>query len=261
MGGIIGRLFREFAVTVTVVILMSGIISLTVTPMMCAWLIRHGPHEQHGRVYQWSERMFEAVAGFYDRTLDRVLAHPVMTLLATGATLLLSVFLYAVTPKGFFPVVDTGFISGTVQAAPDISYDAMANRMQALGRIISADPDVENADYWIGNNPTMSQARININLKPRDERSSTAAKVMSRLKQHSAAVEGVTLFMQIRQDIQMGGRVTATQYQYTLQDGDIAELTNWSGILLKKLAEMPELRDVSSDAHSDSARSRHCSHS
>jgi multidrug efflux pump len=250
MGGIIGRLFREFAVTVTVVILMSGIVSLTVTPMMCAWLIRHEPHEKHGRPYLGSERILEAMAGFYERTLDRVLAHPRITLLATVATLLLSIYLYAVTPKGFFPIVDTGFISGTVQAAPDISFAAMANRMQAIGRIASADPDVENADYWIGNNPNMSQARININLKSRDERSSTAAEVMRRLKQHTAGVEGATLFMQVRQDIQIGGRVTATQYQYTLQDGDIAELTNWSGRLLKRFSEMPELRDVSSDAQS-----------
>jgi multidrug efflux pump len=159
-------------------------------------------------------------------------------------------YLYAVTPKGFFPIVDTGFISGTVQGSPDISYDAMAERMQVLGRIISADPDVENADYWIGNNPTMSQARVNINLKPRDERHATAAEIMSRLKRNTAGIAGVTLFMQIRQDIQMGGRVTATQYQYTLQDGDVAELTRWSDILLKNLSAMPELRDVSSDAQS-----------
>jgi multidrug efflux pump len=250
MGGIIGRLFREFAVTVTVVILMSGIVSLTVTPMMCAWLIRHEPGEQHGKLYLASERIFEAVAGFYARTLDRVLAHPVVTLLATMATLLLSIYLYAVTPKGFFPIVDTGFISGTVQGAPDISYEAMSSRMQALGRIISADPDVDVADYWIGANPTMSQGRININLEPKNERTSTAAQVMSRLKRNTAGVEGAVLFMQVRQDIQMGGRVTATQYQYTLQDGDIAELTNWSEILLKKFSAMPELRDVSSDAQS-----------
>jgi multidrug efflux pump len=250
MGGIIGRLFREFAVTVTVVILMSGIVSLTVTPMMCAWLIRPEPEKKHGKVFQWSERIFDATARFYARTLDKVLAHPVMTLLATVATLLLSIYLYAVTPKGFFPTVDTGFISGTVQAAPDISYDAMANRMQALGRIISSDPDVENADFWIGNNPTMSQGRVNINLKPQDERSSSAPQIMSRLKKKTAGVTGATLFMQIRQDIQMGGRVTATQYQYTLQDGDIDELTRWSELLLKQFSAMPELRDVSSDAQS-----------
>jgi len=178
MGGIIGRLFREFAVTVTVVILMSGIVSLTVTPMMCAWLIRHEPNEHHGKLYLWSERIFEAVSGFYERTLDRVLAHPVKMLLVTVATLLFSIFLYTVTPKGFFPLVDSGFISGTAQAAPDISFEAMSSRMQALGSIVSKDPDVENADYWIGNNPTMSQARIFINLKPRDQRRSTAAEVV-----------------------------------------------------------------------------------
>jgi multidrug efflux pump len=250
MGGIIGRLFREFAVTVTVVILMSGIVSLTVTPMMCAWLIRHEPQEKHGRLFMWSERMFNLTTAFYQRTLDRVLAHPVTTLLATVVTLILSIYLYAVTPKGFFPTVDTGFISGTVQAAPDISFEAMAQRMAAIGRICSSDPDVENADYWIGNNPTMSQARININLKPAEQRHSNATEVMARLKRNTAGVAGATLFMQVRQDIQMGGRVTATQYQYTLQDGDIRELTIWSQLLLKKFSAMPELRDVSSDAQS-----------
>ncbi|HWW79829.1 MAG TPA: efflux RND transporter permease subunit [Steroidobacteraceae bacterium] len=250
MGGIIGRLFREFAVTVTVVILMSGIVSLTVTPMMCAWLIRHEPAEQHGRLFMGSERIFNATTAFYQRTLDSVLARPLTTLLATVATLVLSIYLYAVTPKGFFPTVDTGFISGTVQAAPDISFAAMAQRMEAIGRICSADPDVENIDYWIGNNPTMSQGRININLKPAEVRHATAAQIMARLKRNSAGVAGATLFMQIRQDIQMGGRVTATEYQYTLQDGDIAELTNWSQLLLKKFSAMAELRDVSSDAQS-----------
>jgi multidrug efflux pump len=250
MSGIVGRLFREFAVTVTVVILMSGIVSLTVTPMMCAWLIRHEPNEKHGKLYLWSERIFEAVAGFYARTLDRVLAHPVKMLLVTIGTLLLSMFLYVAAPKGFFPIVDSGFIVGTAQAAPDISFDAMSSRMQVLGRIAAADPDVATADYWIGNNPTMSQARVFINLKPRNERNSTAAEVMARIKRNTAGVEGVQLFMQIRQDIQVGGRLSAAQYQYTLQDGDIAELTRWSEILLKKFAELPLLRDVSSDAQS-----------
>jgi multidrug efflux pump len=250
MDGIIGRLFREFAVTVTVVILMSGVVSLTVTPMMCAWLIRHDPQARHGRVFMWSERLFNATTAFYQKTLDSVLTHPVTTLLATFATLILSIYLYAVTPKGFFPTVDTGFISGTVQAAPDISFDAMSRRMEAIGRICSADPDVEATYYWIGNNPTMSQGRININLKPAELRHATAAEIMARLKRSTAGVAGATLFMQVRQDIQMGGRVTATQYQYTLQDGDIAELTRWSQLLLEKFSSMPELRDVSSDAQS-----------
>jgi multidrug efflux pump len=250
MGGIIGRLFREFAVTVTMVILMSGIVSLTVTPMMCAWLIRHDPHAGHGRLFMWSERLFNATTAFYQRTLDRVLAHPVATLAATVATLILSMYLYAVTPKGFFPTVDTGFISGTVQAAPDISFAAMSSRMQAIGRICSEDPDVEVIYSWIGNNPTMSQGRININLKPAEERHSNATEIMARLKKKTAGVAGATLFMQVRQDIQMGGRVTATQYQYTLQDGDIDELTRWSQMLLEKFSSMPELRDVSSDAQS-----------
>ena len=245
MGGIVGRLFREFAVTVSVVILMSGVVSLTVTPMMCAWLIRHTPNERHGRVYQWSERVFESVAAFYARTLERVLGHPVKTLLVTVATLVLSIVLYVAAPKGFFPTVDSGFIIGTAQAAPDISYEAMASRMQALGRIVMADPDVGTVDYWIGTNPTMSQARMFISLKPRAERRSAATEVIQRLKRRTAAVEGISLFMQVRQDITVGGRVSAGQYQYTLQDGNIAELATWSGILLHKFSQLPQLHDVS----------------
>src|SRR5205807_3717614 len=162
-------------------------------------------NERHGRIYQWSERVFESVAAFYARTLERVLGHPVETLLVTVATLVLSIVLYVAAPKGFFPTVDSGFIIGTAQAAPDISYEAMASRMQALGRIVMADPDVGTVDYWIGTNPTMSQARMFINLKPRAERRSAATEVIQRLKRRTAAVEGISLFMQVRQDITVGG--------------------------------------------------------
>ena len=250
MGGIVGRLFREFAVTVSVVILMSGVVSLTVTPMLCAWIIRHTPNETHGRIYQWSERVFESVAAFYAQTLERVLGHPVKTALVTMATLVLSIVLYGAAPKGFFPTVDSGFIIGTAQAAPDISYEAMARRMQALGRIVMTDPDVGTVVYWIGTNPTMSQARMFINLKPRAERRSAATEVIQRLKRRTAAVEGISPFMQVRQDITVGGRVSAGQYQYTLQDGNIAELATWSAILLRKFSQLPQLHDVSSDAQS-----------
>jgi multidrug efflux pump len=248
MGGIVGRLFREFAVTVTVVILMSGLVSLTVTPMMCAWLIHHEPNERHGKLYQWSERIFEAVSGFYARTLDRVLLHPVKTLFVTLATLALSIVLYVFAPKGFFPTVDSGIIVGTARAAPDVSFTAMSNRMEALGRMVMKDPDVGTVVYWVGNNPTMSEARMIISLKPREERGSGAAEIIARLRKRTASVEGITLFMQIRQDIMVGGRISAGQYQYTLQDGDIGELTTWSNLLLEKFRQLPELRDVNSDS-------------
>ena len=247
MGGIIGRLFREFAVTVSVAIVMSGLVSLTVTPMMCAWLIRHKPNESRGRVYQWSERMFEGAVAFYGRTLDRVLGHPVKTLLVTLATLAATGFLYTAVPKGFFPQEDTGLILGLAQASPDISFDAMTERMQALGHVIMQDPDVDNVYYWCGH-PVLSQGRLMINLKPFSQRRTAADQIMARLKQKVAGIQDVTLYMQVRQDIQVGGRLNATQYQYTLQDANIAELTTWSDTMLKKLQGLPQLRDVASDA-------------
>jgi multidrug efflux pump len=247
MGGIIGRLFREFAVTVAIVVLMSGVVSLTITPTLCAWLIRHEPSSGHGRFYRWSERHFQTFADFYARTLDAILRHPVKTLLATLATLLLSVFLYIVAPKGFFPEVDTGILEGTAKADPSISYAAMWERMQALGKIVAADPAVSTVDYWAGSDPTVSQGRLIINLKPESERDATAAQVLARLKKATAHLVGIRMFMQVRQDITVGGHVTAGQYQYTLQDGNISQLIEWAGILERRFRQLPQIRDVTSD--------------
>src|SRR5258707_275042 len=191
MGGIVGRLFREFAVTVSIAIVMSGIVSLTVTPMMCAWLIRHRPDEAHGRLYRASERIFEAMINIYGRTLDRVLRHPVLTLAVTLATLGATLWLYTVTPKGFFPQADTGLIMHVAQAPPDVPFYAMSGRIQALGRIVMADPDVDNVYYWIGPNPTVSQGRMMINLKQFGERRATAAAVPPPLQPKSASGAGI----------------------------------------------------------------------
>ena len=248
MGGIVGRLFREFAVTVSVAIVMSGVVSLTVTPMMCARLIRYRPNKAHGCLYRGCERVFEEMVRVYQRSLDRVLRYPVLTLAATLATLGATLWLYAVTPKGFFPQEDTGLIVGFAQAAPDVSYDAMSGRIQALGRIVMADPDIDNVYYWIGPNPTISQGRMMINLKPFGQRRAPAAEVLARLKRKVAGVDGIKLYMQVRQDIQVGGKISATQYQYTLQDANVAELDQWAGMLLSKLGSLRELRDVTSDA-------------
>ncbi|MDB5364496.1 MAG: putative rane protein [Rhodospirillales bacterium] len=249
MSGIVGRLFREFAVTVSVAIVMSGVISLTVTPMMCAWLIPDREHHKApGRFYRWSEHVFETVIGAYGRSLDRVLRHPLLTLGVTLATLAATLLLYVVSPKGLFPESDTGLIIGTAQAAPDISFDEMSRRVQALGSVVMQDPDVDNVYYWIGANPTISQGRLMINLKPFSERTATAAEVLARLKQKATSVEGVQLLMQVRQDIQVGGRFGAAQYQYTLQSSDSDELARWSGLLLEKFKTLPQLRDVNSDA-------------
>jgi len=247
MGGVVGRLFREFAVTVSVAILMSGLISLTVTPMMCAWLIKHDANERHGRLYQWSERGFEAVTAAYGRCLDVVLRLRWLTLLVTIGTLALTVWFYTVTPKGFLPQQDTGFIQGQAQAATDISFEAMSQKMQQLGGIASRDPDVENVAYWINPSPSASVGQIQINLKPFADRHATAMQIMARIKKDTANIEGLTLGMQIRQDIQIGGRSSAAQYQYTLQSGDTAELDKWVTVMGKAMSGLPGIQDVTSD--------------
>ncbi|AYG61694.1 efflux RND transporter permease subunit [Rhizobium jaguaris] len=247
MGGIVGRLFREFAVTVSVAVLMSGLVSLTVTPMLCGWLIHHEQERSHGRLYRAFERAFDAAAHGYGACLDVVLRHRSIALLVTLLTLATTLWLYTVVPKGFLPQQDTGFIQGRAQAATDISFHAMSNRMQELGKIIMADPSVDNVAYWINPSPSSAIGQVQINLKPFGERQATAAQVMARLKKATAAVEGLTLGMQIRQDIQVGGRPSATQYQYTLQDGDTAELTQWSDAMQKAMSSIPQIQDVTSD--------------
>ena len=247
MGGIVGRLFREFAVTVSIAILISGLVSLTVTPMMCAWLINDDHNQRHGRLFSWSERVFERITAGYGRALDVVLRHQLLTLLAVAATFALTLWLYTVMPKGFLPTQDTGFIQAQAQAATDISFEAMSTKMQQLGRIASADPDVDNTAYWINPSPSASVGQLQINLKPFAERKASATQVMARLKAATAGLEGLTVSMQIRQDVQVGGRSSAAQYQYTLQSGDLAELDKWSGVLAKAIAGLSGIMDVTSD--------------
>jgi hydrophobe/amphiphile efflux-1 (HAE1) family protein len=247
MGGLVGRLFREFAVTISVAVVMSGIVSLTVTPMLCGWLIQHDSGSRHGRLYQWSERQFEAVTAGYGRMLDVVLRWQRLTLAVMIATIGVTGWLFVTVPKGFFPQVDTSFVLGIAKAAPDISVDAMSGRINALADIAMRDPAVDTVDYWIGANPTVSQGRIALNLKPLNRRTVTAAQVLTRLRRQMASVEGITQGMQVRQDIQVGGLVSAAQYQYTLQDPDVDELYKWSSLLEAKLGGLPQLRDVSSD--------------
>ena len=248
MGGIIGRLFREFAVCVSVAVAVSGVVSLTMTPMLCAWLLGKRSVETHGALYRFFERVFDSMLHHYATGLGCVLRYPSLTLIVMLATISVTIWLYVVVPKGLFPRQDTGLIIGVAKAAPDISFDAMTSRIQRLGHIVTADPDVDNAYYWIGEAGTLSQGRMFINLKPFAERDATATEVMNRLKQTVAGIEGIALYMQVRQDIQVGGRISATQYQYTLQDADVAELNKWSDFIVKKLATLPQLRDVTSDA-------------
>ncbi|WP_448956552.1 efflux RND transporter permease subunit [Labrys neptuniae] len=247
MGGIIGRLFREFAVTVSAAILMSGLVSLTVTPMLCGWLIQSEHGRTHTRLYRWLEAIFDAVTKVYASALDVVLRWRIATLLVTVLTLFVTLWLYTVVPKGFMPQQDTGFIQGRAQAASDISFDAMSDRMQRLGKIIMADRDVDNVAYWINPSPSSAVGQLQINLKPFGQRKSSAAQIMARLKKAVAPIEGMTLSMQIRQDIQVGGRASATQYQYTLQDGDTGELAKWSATMQQTLSTLPQIQDVTSD--------------
>ena len=248
------RLFREFAITVSAAIVMSGLISLTVTPMMCARLIRHHRPEEHGRAFRVCEGVFDSMLRFYDRGLRAVLRHPAITLAVTIATLAATIYGYTIVPKGFFPEQDTGLILGVAEAAPDISSAAMAERIQGLGRIVMTDPDVDNVYYWIGPNPTVSQGRMMINLKPRSDRAASATQIIARLKPKLAQVEGIALFMQVRQDIQVGGRPSKTQYQYTLQDGNSDELARWAPILEKNLKSLPQLQDVTADIQASAPR-------
>ena len=247
MSGLVGRLFREFAITISVAIAMSGVVSLTVTPMLCGWLIKRHSNVAPGRIYYWSEKAFEAATVSYGRMLDGVLRHQRTTLLVMLASIGLTAWLFIQIPKGFFPQVDSGLILGTARAAPDISFEAMSERIKALGDIAMRDPGVGTIDYWIGANPTVSQGRLLINLKPLDQRIATAEQIVARLRPQMAEVEGITLAMQVRQDIQVGGRSAAAQYQYTLQAADVEELYRWSTLLEQKLSDLPQLRDVSSD--------------
>ena len=249
MGGIVGRLFREFAVTVSVAIVMSGLVSLTVTPMLCGWLIR-APGADGGRLRKlerWLEKGFVALERRYEHALDWALARRKLMLAVTVATVAVTAALFVYIPKGFFPQEDSGLIMGIARAAPDISPQAMALKMQQLGNIIEADPAVDNVYYWIGPNPTVSQGRMMINLRPFNQRTSGAAQVLARLRQQTAQVSGILLSMQVRQDIQVGGRISAAQYQYTLQDADVQELNNWALTLTKRFAALPQLTDVTSD--------------
>jgi hydrophobe/amphiphile efflux-1 (HAE1) family protein len=250
MGGLIGRILREFAVTVSVAVLVSMVVSLTLTPMMCATLLRDVRHEHHGRLHLASERLFAGMLAIYEASLRWVLRHRAVTLAVTLATVVLTGYLYVVIPKGFFPQQDTGFIVGVSEAAQDISYAAMLERQSRLVDILLADPGVDGVISAVGAggiNQTVNNGRVFINLKPRDERDASASEIVDRLRPKLARVEGIALFMQATQDINVGARFSRTQYQFTLQDGDLDELDHWAPVLLKTLQGIPLLRDVATD--------------
>ncbi|PIP07388.1 MAG: acriflavine resistance protein B, partial [Syntrophobacteraceae bacterium CG23_combo_of_CG06-09_8_20_14_all_50_8] len=250
MGDVVGRLFREFAITLGVTILISAVVSLTLTPMMCARILKHTPEEQQGRLFRASQRFLDRIIAEYGRTMKWVLHHQTATLLVAVGTLVLTVLLYIAVPKGFFPVQDTGAIQGISEAPQSISFPAMAERQQALTRIILRDPAVESLSSFIGvdgTNTTLNSGRIFINLKPLDDRKVSASDVIRRLQPELAKVPGITLFMQPVQDLTVDAKVSRTQFQYTLGDPDFDELNSWAPRLVDSLRTRPELHDVSSD--------------
>jgi multidrug efflux pump len=249
MGDVVGRLFREFAVTLAVTIVISAVVSLTLTPMMCSRILRHNPEEKQTRLYRWSEHAFNSLIAFYGRTLRVVLRYQTITLLVAAATLVLTVVLYIVIPKGFFPVQDTGVIQGISQASQSISFAAMSEKQREIAQIILQDPAVESLSSFIGAdgiNTTLNSGRISINLKPIGERIG-ASDVIRRLQQNLQKVQGMHLYMQPVQDITVDDRVSRTQYQYTLEDPDTDELNEWTGKFVAQLNKLPELEDVATD--------------
>jgi multidrug efflux pump subunit AcrB len=249
MGGIVGRLFREFSITVTAAIAVSALVSLILTPMLCARFLHH-ESRQHGLVWRAIEAVFDGMLSFYRRTLDGVLRHPFITLMVFFATMAASVYLYVVVPKGFFPIQDTGLITGFAEAGQDISPQEMARLMVQLGDVVAKDPGIAAVGSAMGSTgsaQTANTGRFFVGLKPRDQRTATASEIIDRLRPQLARIEGVKLTLQPSQDITVGGRIGRGQFQYTLQDADIGELNEWAPKILAKLQTLPELADVSTD--------------
>ncbi len=251
MGGIIGRLFREFAVTLAMTIFVSMVVSLTLTPMMASRFLRSHGETRHGRFYQWSERAFDAMLRGYERGLDVAMRWKLTTLLIFFATLGLSVYLFVVIPKGFFPQQDNGLITATAEAAQDISFAAMKAKMDALVSIVQADPAVASTAMAIGGSGRAgNNGNMFITLKPRNQRDVNAQQIIARLRPKLDKIEGARLYMQAAQDVRLGGRPTRTQFEYTLQDANSGELNEWAPKILTKMQTLPELRDVATDQQS-----------
>ncbi len=250
MGDVVGRLFREFAITLAVSILISAVVSLTLTPMMCAKLLHHTPEEKQGRFYRASGRFFDAVIVRYGKMLQWVLKRQMLTLAVAIGTLALTVVLYLVVPKGFFPVQDTGAIQGISEAGQSISFSAMAERQQAFGRVILADKDVASLSSYIGvdgTNSTLNSGRFLINLTPKHQRKGNAVDVIRRLQKNLASVPGITLYLQPVQDLSIESTVSRTQYQFSVESANPEDLSTWVTRIVDHLRELPQLADVASD--------------
>ncbi|BBB97891.1 AcrB/AcrD/AcrF family protein [Bradyrhizobium elkanii USDA 61] len=252
MGGVIGRLFREFAVTLAMAIFVSLVVSLTLTPMMASRFLRAHGETRHSRLYQWSEAAFDRMLHGYQRGLDLALRWSRTTLCIFFATLALSVYLFVIIPKGFFPQQDNGFLMAVSQMAQDISFADMKRHQEELSSIVRADPAVESMAEFIGGGGTaLNSGRMYITLKPREERDASAQQIIERLRPKLEAVEGARLYMQASQDVRLGGRATRTQFEYTLQDAKLDELNEWAPKILARMKTLPELRDVATDQQTE----------
>ena len=248
MGGVIGRLFREFAVTLAMAIFVSLVVSLTLTPMMASRFLRARSETRHGKFYQWSERAFERMLHAYERGLDLALRWSLTTLCIFFATVALSVYLFVIIPKGFFPQQDNGFLTAVSETAQDISFADMKRHQEQLSAIVQADPAVDSIAMFIGGGGTaLNSGRMYVTLKPHDERKANAEQIIARLRPKLEKVEGARLYMQASQDVRLGGRATRTQFEFTLQDANLAELNEWAPKILAKMQTLPELRDVATD--------------
>ena len=262
MTGIVGRLFREFAITLSVAVAVSAVVSLTLTPMMCARLLREEREEKnnkHGRFFRVTEGFFQGMLHAYGRSLQWVLRHQRFTLILAAVLTAFNLLLYVMVPKGLLPEQDTGLVLGVTDAAQSISYQAMVTLQRQVAEIVRQDPDVQSVASFVGAgtvNATVNSGRLYINLKSRNQRRASADQVISRLRAATASVSGMSLFMQAAQDVQIDSRVSRTQYQYTLEDSDSAELADWSGRMLAKLREQPALADVASDQQQDGLQVR-----
>jgi multidrug efflux pump len=259
MGDIVGRLFREFAVTLSVTILVSAVVSLTLTPMMCAKILKHKPEAQQGRFFRASERGFEAIISVYGKTLTWVLRHQTLTLFVAAATLASTVILFIKIPKGFFPIQDTGVIQGVSEAEQTVSFQEMSLRQQALAKVILKDPAVDSLSSFIGidgTNTTLNTGRIQINLKELETRKISASDVIRRLQPELAQVQGITLYMQPVQDLTVEDRVSRTQFQYTMEDPSADELNSFIPKMVEKLQALPNLRDVATDQEVNGLRAK-----
>jgi len=247
MGGIVGRLFREFAVVLSTAILVSLVVSLTTTPMMCARLLRHRKPEEHGKTFRASEKMFSWLLGAYERTLRIVLRHPAITLTVLLLTVAVNIFLFVVVPKGFFPQQDNGTVFGGMQGAQDASFPAMQAAASRIVNLVKDDPAVANVIAFTGGGGAANSGFIYMALKPLEQRKISATQLIGRMRPKLAAVRGASVFVQAGQDLRIGGRQSNAQFQYTIQSDNLEDLTRWGPTLLQQMRNLPGLADVSSD--------------